>query len=296
MNIVIPSYERHINYNRNFLRSFRKYCLDKKDVIINFICCRSNYGLFTELRDEFSDLNISIFTLSELILQVDNIEYDDAVKNFPTKYSLQSLKKLFSYSVVDSDYLVLDSENLCLKKFYLQHIFDILKSKKINYATNYYQPIQHEVVSNCNRLLNYENNTWCFLDCHWFFEKENVCKLVDELREINKHDKATFILKDNIFFEYQLYCSFLLKHSLRDKIEVKEILQNEIELQRNLDQSEHNYEYICSTLTPQTLDNYISLLNRLDDRITRLHWMPESFANKIIENTKVCIGTFHWDS
>lgn len=296
MNIVIPSYERHINYNRNFLRSFQKHCLDKKDVIINFICCKSNRSMFDEMKLEFSDLNISIFTLSQLIENVDGIEFDDNVGKFPTKYSLQSLKKLFSYSVVNSDYLVLDSENLCLKNFYFRDIYNILKTKKINYSVDYYQPIQYEVVSNCNRLLNYENKTWCFLDCHWFFEKDLVQKLIDELREINKHDKATFILKNNIFFEYQLYCSFLLKHSLKDKIEVKEILQNEKELQYNLNQSEHNYEYICSTLTTQTLGNYISLLNKLDERITRLHWMPESFANKIIENTKVCIGTFHWDS
>jgi hypothetical protein len=33
----------------------------------------------------------------------------------------------------------------------------------------------------------------------------------------------------------------------------------------------------------------------LDEKITRLHWMPEKFVNKIIESTKVSIGTFHWD-
>lgn len=295
MNIVIPSYERHLGYNSNFLYSLRKHCLDKKDVQINFICCRSNYSMFADLKAEFFDLNVHIFTLSDLIKKVDNFDFNDATSNFPTKYSLQSLKKLFSYSIVDSDYLVLDSENLCLKDFYFRDIFKILKNKRINYSTNYYYPIQHEVVSNCNRLLNYENKTWCFLDCHWFFERHHVEKMIDELREINNQDKATFILKENIFFEYQLYCSFLLKHSLRDKIEVKEILQNYKKLQDNLDRSEHNYEYICSTLTPQTLDEYISLLNNLDERITRLHWMPEDFADKIVKNTKVCIGTFHWD-
>ena len=57
----------------------------------------------------------------------------------------------------------------------------------------------------------------------------------------------------------------------------------------------HSYEYICSTINDETISNYIRLLNMLDEKITRLHWMPEKFVNKIIESTKVSIGTFHWD-
>jgi len=296
MNIVIPTYERHLDYNRNFLTSFRKYCLDKRDVKINFICCNSNRNLFLDLKSDFSDLNVFIFTLSDLIKTVDGIDFDDALNNFPTKYSLQSLKKLFSYSIVDSDYLVLDSENLCLKEFYFKDIEGVLQKRRINYSVDYYKPIQYEVVSNCNRLLQYENNNWCFLDCHWYFQKNYVSELLGELREINKNEMATFILKDYVFFEYQLYCGFLIKHSLKEKIEVKEILHGDTDLQYNLIQSGHNYEYICSTITDHTLGAYISLLNRLDDRITRLHWMPDSFAEDIVKHTKVCIGTFHWDS
>ena len=132
MNIVIPSYEKHLSYNLNFLESFRKYCNDKQRVIINFICCNSNQNEFFQLKEKFKDLNINIFTLSQLIKKVDGIDFDDSPCNFITKYSLQSLKKLLSYSIVDSDYLAIDSENLCVKDFYFQDIIDSMKMKKIN--------------------------------------------------------------------------------------------------------------------------------------------------------------------
>lgn len=292
MNIVIPSYEMHIEHNIKFLNSFRKYCLDKDNVRINLICSNSNYSLFSHVLEQFNDLNINIFTLSQLIKKVDNFDFDDSLGNFNTKFPYQSLKKLLSYCVVDSDYMVLDSENVCLKYFCFKDIFDQLKNKKIKYSDKYEQKIQQEVVSNCNHLLQYNDHKWFFLNPYWIYEKEYVQKLVDELREINKHDKVTLILKDTIFFEYQLYCNFLTKHSLKDTIEVKEILDNKKNLLNNLEKSEHTYEYICSTLTSETLDDYISLLNEMDEKITRLHWMPESFSDKIIKNTKVCIGTF----
>jgi hypothetical protein len=297
MNIVIPSYEKHLTYNLNFLESFRKYCNDKQKVIINFVCCNSNQIEFFQLKEKFKDLNINIFTLSELIKKVDGIDFDDSPHNFIAKYSLQSLKKLLSYSVVDSDYLVIDSENLCIRDFYFQDIVDSIKTKKIKYSAEYYHsnPLQCQVIDNCNKLLNYQNNNWCFVDSYWYFEREIVSKLVDELVKINSINKITFILKDIIFFEYQLYSSFIFKYNLKEKISTDQILYNEKKLKFNLDNSGHSYEYICSTITDETICNYIGLLNMLDEKITRLHWMPEKFVNKIIESTKVSIGTFHWD-
>lgn len=293
MNIVIPSYEKHISYNINFLESFRKYCIDKDKVKINFICGNSNQIQFFQLKEKFNDLNINIFTLSQLIKKVDCIDFDDSPHNFITKYSLQSLKKLLSYSIVDGDYLSIDSENICTKDFYFQDIIDSVKTKKIKYSAEYYQsnPLQCEVVDNCNKLLNYQNNNWCFMDSYWYFEREIVSKLIDELVKVNNNDKITFILKDITFFEYQLYSSFIFKYNLKEKISTDQILDNEKKLKFNLDNSGHSYEYICSTITDETINSYIKLLNNLDERITRLHWMPEKLANKIIEHTKVSIGT-----
>jgi len=297
MNIVIPTYENHLTYNINFLNSFKKYCNDKEYVTINFICCNYNKNIFLELKENFNDLNINIFTLSQLIKKVDHIDFDDSPNNFNTKYPLQSLKKLLSYSIVDGDYLAIDSENLCTKDFYFQDIIDSVKTKKIKYSAEYYHsnPLQCEVIDNCNKLLDYQNNNWCFMDSYWYFEREIVSKLIDELVKINNIDKITFILKDIIFFEYQLYSSFIFKYDLKEKISTDQILDNEKKLKSNLNNSGHSYEYICSTITDDTICNYIGLLNMLDEKITRLHWMPEKFVNKIIESTKVSIGTFHWD-
>ena len=291
MNIVIPTYENHYDCNIKFLHSFDKHCLDKDKVFINFVVCNYNFNIFLNLKKIFSALNIEIITLSQLIMKVDGIDFDDSSHNFNTKFPLQSIKKLFAYSVVDSDYIVLDSENICVKDFYFEKLINIIKTKKISYCNNYWQPIQHDVVYNCNKLINHNDNRWYFLTSYWYYEKNYVQKLIDEIRQIN-NEKIIYILKDIIFFEYQLYSSFILKKNLKQSVSVDEILKNEEELRTNLILSEHNYEYICSTITPNTIDNYIQFLNKNEERITRLHWMPKEFAEKIISETKICIGTF----
>ena len=118
MNLVIPTYNKHYNYNIKFLESFRTYCLDKNDVKINFIVNSSEYELFSNLKSIFNDININIVKFSDLLLKVDNENYSDNVSFFSTKYPLQSLKKLLAYICVDTDYIVFDSENLCVKEFY----------------------------------------------------------------------------------------------------------------------------------------------------------------------------------
>jgi hypothetical protein len=293
-NIVIPSYEPHYQYNIKFLESFDMHCLDKNDVKINIIGCNVDYKIFMKLKNIFPYLNINIFTLSQLIKFVDGIDFDDSSNNFNTKYPLQSIKKLFAYSIVDSDYIVLDSENICVNDFYFRDLIESIKSKKIKYCNNYWNPIQKEVVANCNKIINYDDNRWYFLNSYWYYEKKYVEKLIHKIRQIN-NEKIIYVLKDIIFFEYQLYSSFITKKKFRESISVDDILNGEEELKTNLSNSEYNYEYICSTITPNTIYNYIDFLNKNDERITRLHWMSDEFVNKIITNTKISIGTFHWD-
>jgi hypothetical protein len=290
-NIVIPSYEPHYGCNIKFLESFDRYCLDKDNVKISIIGSNADYKKFLKLKDIFPSLNLNIFTLSQLIKSVDGIDFDDSSHNFNTKFPLQSIKKLFAYSIVDSDYIVLDSENICVRDFYFEKLIDIIKTKKISYCNNYEQPIQSEVVSNCNKLINHDDDRWYFLTSYWYYEKEYVQKLINEIKQINGQ-KIIYILKDIIFFEYQLYSSFILKNYLKESISVDEILENEKELKTNLNLSEHNYEYICSTITSNTIDNYIKFLNKNEEKITRLHWMPKEFTEKIILETEIYIGTF----
>ena len=293
MHLVIPSYEKHIHWNEKFLKSFNKFCADKSDVEITFVCNQSNVDLFKGLTRKFKKLNVRIQTLTHLIQSVDQVYFDDSPFNFPTKYPLQSLKKLFAFSSTNADYLVIDSENVCLKDFYFHEIFERIKNQKIKADSRLVGELQNEVAKNCNELIDFNPKQWLFLDSYWFFEKDFVELLLNELRQINKTPSVHSLLKNRTFFEYQLYASFLIKKSLKQTIDVNEILRESNELRSNLEKSPNNYEYIGATVTKETWSDYISLLNRLNARITRLHWMHPDFAKAIVKNTNVCIGTYH---
>jgi hypothetical protein len=233
--------------------------------------------------------------MSDLLFNVDKKEYTDNPMFFITKYPLQSIKKLFAYSYVDSDFIVFDSENLCLKPFYFKDIFKTLKEKPIIYCNNVYQDIQRDVISTSNNLIRLNHNTkWFFIKSYWFYEIEHVKNLINELKEIHNTD-ATLILRDKLFFEYQLYCSYLFKNKLKNFICADDFLKNNFDFQKILDEKENNFEFIISILNNENYQYYINLINGLDERIIRLHWVDEKIKNKIIENTNVSIGTFHWD-
>jgi len=294
MNIVIPTYNQHHDYNINFLNSFEKFCLDKNDVKINFIINSEEFHLFKNLKNQFTNLNVNIIKLNDLLQAIDNKSYSDSASNFSTKHSLQSIKKLLAYNLVDTDYIVLDSENLCLKEFYFKDIFNTLKSKKLLYCNETCHGIQKEVILNCNNLINFSNTKWFFIKSYWFYEKELVNQLILCLKQIHNSD-ITSLLSDKTFFEYQLYCTFLLKNNIKEVVCCDTIYQEKYNFQSILATSKHNYEYICTALNEENIDYYIDILNKSDERIVRLHWMDENIKNKIIEKTNVSIGTFHWD-
>jgi hypothetical protein len=294
MNLVIPTYNRHYEYNINFLKSFDKFCLDKNDVKINFIVSSNDYNNFIGLKNQFTNLNINFFKLNDLLMSVDQKRFSDNLSFFAQKYPLQSIKKLFAYKCVDTDYIVIDSENLCLKEFKFSDIFYTLKNKPILYCNNIYQNIQKDVNQSCNDLLNYTNNKWFFVKSYWFYELEYVEKLLQELKDLHKND-VTLILKDKLFFDYQLYSTYLFKHNNKKFLCIDEILKKDYNFQKQLDELGGNYEYMMTILNEENYLNYTKILNDLDERIIRLHWIDENIKNKIINNTNVSIGTFHWD-
>lgn len=292
MNIVIPTYNRHYQYNINFLESFRRYCLDKNDVKINFIVASNEYDLFNNLKTMFLDLNVFIIKFSDLLYNVDGKQYPDDQRFFNTKYPLQSLKKLLAFSCVDTNYIVFDSENLCLKPFNFSDIFNTLKNKPILYCDNTYQEIQKNIIDSCNLVNNFNTDKWFFLKSYWFYELEHVKGLINNLKETHKTD-IFILLKDVIFFDYQLYCNYLYKNNLKEFLSTDDLISKTYNFKTILD--ENNYEFINSSLTEENVDSFIQILNYLDERIIRLHWLDESLKDKIIEKTNVSIGTFHWD-
>lgn len=296
MNIVIPTYSKHHQYNINFLTSFNKFCLDKNEVKINFIVNSNEFSTFNDLKESFKSLNVNIVKMSDLLFNVDKKLYTDYQHQFLSKYPLQSIKKLFAYTCVDTDFIVLDSENLCLKEFYLKDIFINLKDKPILYCNNVYQDIQKDVIRTSNYLMQLnDNNKWFFLKSYWFYEIEHVQNLINELKQLHKND-ATLILNNKLFFEYQLYCTYLIKHNLKEFICIDELLKIGFDFQKILDEKESNFEHIIGILDNENYNHYIKLITDLDERIIRLHWVEDAIKDKIINNSKVSIGTFHWDS
>lgn len=289
MNIVIPSYEKHFTYNKNFLESFNKYCIDKEKVKIYFIIDDYNISLFNDLK-KYGD-NVNIINFMDLIKFVDSGTYDI---RYLSKYPRLACKKLFAGFLFKEDYIVMDSENLCLKDFYMKDIFNNIKDKPIIYTKNITQPIQINVKNNCSNILEEKSDNWYFLKSYWFFEYEIISNMINELKL--KHTYVFNLLKNLTFFEYQLYGQYIEKYKLKNILEIETILNNNII--NNLNNSplgKANYEHICCIMNNETVDDYCKLLNDNDERIIRLHWMDEKYKNYIIENTNVCIGTFHWD-
>ena len=115
--------------------------------------------------------------------------------------------------------------------------------------------------------------------------------MITYLRE--GRDNIFTYLKNQVIFEYQLYCQFAEQHELKEIIEVEELLT--FDINKLLYEKKCNFEHICSAINDDNIDWYCELLNKLDERIVRLHWMDEKHKDYIINNTNVCIGTFHWD-
>lgn len=223
---------------------------------------------------------------------VDNIDFIDSINNFNQKYSYQSLKKLLAYSIIKDDYVVLDSENLCLKEFYFKDMWKLMKTNKIYYTTTLFDDLSIRVLNESNKLIDADYPYWFFITSYWFFEYNHVCSLINLLK---LNGPILYLLKDVYFFEYQLYCSFLYKHQLKVFENVFTIANKEYNFEDHLNRTNWQWAYICTAINNENVLAYCNFLEVTNERITRLHWMPTDIKDIILSNTQVCIGTFHWD-
>lgn len=291
MNIVIPTFEHHFNNNLHFLGSFQLYCKDKDKVSIFFICSQSNIDSFKSIISDFQDINIYVYTLHDLVKNVDSIDIDDSISTFNHKYSYQSLKKLLAYSVVKGDYLVIDSENLCLKDFFFSDVWAKLKKNEFSYTTHIYDELSIKVLKEVNMMLDTDYPYWFFNTSFWFFEYDHVKDLIKYFS-----DKGLIFnqFKDAWFFEYQLYCTFLVKMNKKQIYDVYSIANKNYNFEKDLIEIQWFWAYVCRALNNNNVMAYCKFLDETDEKITRLHWMPDNIKNTIIENSKICIGTFHF--
>jgi hypothetical protein len=293
MNLVIPTHHPHYDYNISFLNSFDNFCLDKSDVKINLIVNNKDFLFFEKIPIIYPELNISIVSLRDLILKIDGCDSDDE-SMFETKYPLQSLKKLFSYVVTNDDYIVIDSENLCLRNFKFRDIIENEKRKPIFYTENIFQDLQIKVLNSCNSILNYDTNKWFFLKSYWFYEKKIVSKLIEELKEL--YGNITLRLKGEIFFEYQLYCGYIVKNNLKENINIDTYCEENMFFSKILVDNTSTFEHVCVQLNNENLPKYLKIIESMGDKIIRLHWMSDEIKNEIINKSNIFIGTFHWDN
>jgi len=188
---------------------------------------------------------------------------------------------------------------LCLKPFYSSDIFNSQKNRKIFYCEKIYvEDITGTILmKHINTMLKTNDNKWYFIKSYWFFEYSYVKLLIDEIK---KNGLIYFYCKDKIFFEYQLYCNFLYKNRLKEFEDIGIIANKEYNFKKLLKYESLlgpncHIEYICTVLNIDNVKYYCNLINELDDRIVRLHWMNDDIKDYIVQNTNVCIGTFHWD-
>lgn len=292
MNIVIPTHEPHRKHNIDFLKSFDEFCVDKKDVTITLVVNSHNFHSFYQVKEGFKDLKVQVVTLSNLMENVDGVPGEDHPSTFFHKYPLQSMKKLFAFSVVDSDYIVMDSENLCLKRFEFSKIFEKLKQKPILFCNKiFFEEVQSRVVDECNFIVNSNLKKWCFLKSYWFFEKKLVSDMVNEIKM--RHGSVSLFLRNKFFFDYQLYCTYLHEKKLRNFACIDDVISKEpYNFLQLLDEKQNNFEYVCTVLNENNVLQYCNLIDEMDEKIVRLHWMPDNVRGSIIKNSNMCIGTF----
>jgi hypothetical protein len=151
--------------------------------------------------------------------------------------------------------------------------------------------LQRNVFNNCKNLLEFETDKWFFLKSYWYYEYDVVSKLLNELKFKDLNFLKT--LSETIFFEYQLYCNYIEKYSLKPILEIDKFLS--ISLLNAIEEKKLNFEYVCASINFELKEDYCNIIKILDDRIIRLHWMSNDIENYVIENTGIVIGTYHWD-
>jgi hypothetical protein len=283
MNIIIPSYEKHIKFNRSFLNSYDTHCLDKDQTKIYFVVDNHNIELFNDLK---SYSFVEILNYDEIVYSI----YKTKVK-YIDKYSHQSLKKLLSILYIEKNAIVMDSENICIKNFYMSDIFKNIDNK-IYYTENKTQFIQSNMINDLNNIIDHISNRWYFIKSYWYFDYE-ICKSLILYLE-KKYSNTYEMLSSTIFFEYQLYCQFIEKNNITECIDIDSILDESLsESMKNSRIGNTNFEYICSSINDINIDKYCNLLDILGDRITRLHFMADEHIEYISNKTKIYIKTFH---
>lgn len=297
MNIIIPTYPPHFLWNKLFIQSFKKFCVDYDNSSIQFIVNKNDLNNFLQIMGSFLDNNIKVKIFEE-ILQNQKQNHVFYPENIYQKYSFQAIKKMFS--VLDSEYeknLVLDSENVAVNNFFFKDLF--ANDNNIYFCNWTASDVQNHVVNGCNRLLKSDNTKWFFETSFWIYEKQNFQNVVDFIVEKNNIKKEEFVLfsKNVIFFEKNLYDLWLLNISNKnvqifDERDCLSSFENS-EVLNYLNNKSITTEHIISYISnDRDIDNYIDFVNKRRYNIFRINdYLNDFFINKIINSTNAKILT-----
>ena len=265
--IIIPTHTPHFERNIRFCESFKKYCIDKNRVTLNFIVSEYEKDNLARQLDLFIDeINIKIWSLKELVKDLFNeeiVEHD--LLNRIGKYNFQCLKKFVGVYIFGNPYsLLMDAETLVVRNFKIKTLFDnhFNKDKHIFYTNNNYgnfTGVHKQVTEDCLRIIGEDTNLpFYFLEAYnWFFDK-NI--LEDLFKTIWKTNNATIFdiltKKYKIIFETPLYNLYIYHNN--DKYNYKFICIND-ELYKIM--GEKNYkEYISKKELPTAFEFHAKIM------------------------------------
>ena len=295
MKIIIPTYPPHFKWNRLFLQSIKKYCIDYENVTIDFIIEKNNRILLENYIKEYQSNKIQI-------KYIENITKNYSIPLLPTtiwdKYSYQSIKKMMG--VIDSDCelnLVLDSENVCVKQFLFSQLFD--NESVVYYCDWIVSDVQNKVLTDSNEIVKLNNNKWFFETSFWIYKKSIFIKLFEQIKINNNLNNSNIInfLSSKVFFEKNIYDLFVLDNNLNsDIINQKdcELIYNDLDVLNN---KAITTEHIITYTNISDIDKYIQFVNNRKYKIFRTNNIVDNnVINKIINNTNLIVATlFDYD-
>ena len=268
LNLVIPTYRPHFNFNIKFLKSFYKHCLDRDDVTINFIISDSEKKQFFELIDPFLDImHIKIHTLKDIVKELfnENINEETLLTKIG-KHNLQSLKKIAGVYKLSNPYsLLFDAETLVIRDFKVQSLFDTYfnKNRCIYYTNNNYgnfTGIHKQITEDCLTILQQKSGLpfYFFETYNWFFEKTILDDLFTEIELKNNCNMFDILTgKYEVIFETILYNLFIYFN--KEKYNYKFICIND-ELHKIMGIEEYN-KYKAHKDLPTAFEFHTKVLN-----------------------------------
>jgi len=295
LKIIIPTYPPHFKWNKLFLQSIKKYCIDYENVKIDFIIERNNKIFFENYINEYKSDNICIKCIEDITNKYSTPKLPSTIWD---KYAYQAIKKMMS--VIDSDCelnLVLDSENVCVTYFKFYELFE--NESVIYYCDWTVSDVQNRVLTDSNEIIKLNNNKWFFETSFWIYRKSIFIKLFEQIKINNNLNNSNTIqfLSSKIFFEKNVYDLFMLNNKLNSDI----IDQKDCELiYGNFDpliNKSITTEHIITYTNAYDIDKYIQFVNNRKYKIFRTNNIVDNnVIDKIINNTNLIVATlFDYD-